>query len=180
MRPIDAVVDASNYVMLELGQPTHAYDLDRLPSPALGARAARPGERLTTLDGTTRTLGLGAQPDCVIVDGSDEAIGIAGIMGGASSEVHAGTTRIALEAILDGSEFCGAVAGRTSFSYLSQLTAARFNSAARPATGIKKIKSGNRRMGLMFHAREGSRCSTRGAKRPDVTQRLAASISGAK
>jgi len=98
MRPISNAVDASNYVMLELGQPTHAYDLDRLPSPALGARAAHPGERLTTLDDITRTLGLGAQPDCVIVDGDDVAIGIAGIMGGASSEVHAGTTRIALEA----------------------------------------------------------------------------------
>lgn len=98
MRPISNVVDASNYVMLELGQPTHAYDLDRLPSPALGARAARPGERLVTLDGSERVLGTGAHPDCVIVDGDDVVIGIGGIMGGASSEVHDGTVRVVLEA----------------------------------------------------------------------------------
>ena len=98
MRPISNVVDASNYVMLELGQPTHAYDLDRLPSPGLGVRAARPGERLVTLDGVDRQLGIGAHPDAVICDGDDTAIGIAGIMGGASSEVHEGTTRVALEA----------------------------------------------------------------------------------
>ncbi|MHB8464830.1 MAG: phenylalanine--tRNA ligase subunit beta [Acidimicrobiales bacterium] len=98
MRPITNVVDASNYVMLELGQPTHAYDLDRLPSAALGARAARPGERVATLDDVVRTLGDGIQPDCVIVDGDDRPIGIAGIMGGASSEVHDGTTSVVLEA----------------------------------------------------------------------------------
>ncbi|HVM67631.1 MAG TPA: phenylalanine--tRNA ligase subunit beta [Acidimicrobiales bacterium] len=98
MRPISNVVDASNYVMLELGQPTHAYDLDRLPAPVLGARAARPGERLVTLDGVERVLGTGAHPDCVIVDGDDTVIGIGGVMGGASSEVHDGTTRVVLEA----------------------------------------------------------------------------------
>ncbi len=98
MRPISNVVDASNYVMLELGQPTHAYDLDRLPSPALGARAARPGERVTTLDGNERIIGDGSHPDCVICDGDDRSIGIAGIMGGASSEVHDGTERVAFEA----------------------------------------------------------------------------------
>jgi len=97
MRPISNVVDASNYVMLELGQPTHAYDLDRLPGPGLGARAARPGERLTTLDGVERVLGEGTHPDCLICDCDDVAIGIAGIMGGASSEVHDGTARVALE-----------------------------------------------------------------------------------
>src|SRR5581483_4568129 len=91
MRPISNVVDASNYVMLELGQPTHAYDLDRLPSAALRVRAARPGERLTTLDDVERTLGDGPTPDCLICDGADVPIGIAGIMGGASSEVHDGT-----------------------------------------------------------------------------------------
>ena len=98
MRPISNVVDASNYVMLELGQPTHAYDLDRLPSPGLRVRAAAPGERLVTLDDVERVLGHGSHPDCVICDGEDRPIGIAGIMGGASSEVHDGTTRVVLEA----------------------------------------------------------------------------------
>ena len=54
MRPINNVVDASNYVMLELGQPTHPYDLDRLGGAGLRVRRARPGERLVTLDGTSR------------------------------------------------------------------------------------------------------------------------------
>ncbi len=98
MRPISNVVDASNYVMLELGQPTHAYDLSRLRGPALLVRAAHPGERLVTLDGVDRVLGQGSHADCMICDGDDVAIGIAGIMGGASSEVHDGTTAVALEA----------------------------------------------------------------------------------
>lgn len=98
MRPISNVVDASNYVMLELGQPTHAYDLERLPAPALRVRAARRGETLVTLDDVERTLGTGTQPDCLICDGNDRPIGIAGIMGGASSEVHAGTSDVVLEA----------------------------------------------------------------------------------
>jgi len=98
MRPISNVVDASNYVMLELGQPTHAYDLERLRGPALRVRAARPGEHLITLDGVDRVLGQGSHSDCMICDGDDVAIGIAGIMGGASSEVHDGTAAVALEA----------------------------------------------------------------------------------
>ena len=57
MRPIDSIVDASNYVMLELGQPTHPYDLDRLAGHGLRVRSARPGEELVTLDGVTRVLG---------------------------------------------------------------------------------------------------------------------------
>jgi len=57
MRPIDSIVDASNYVMLELGQPTHPYDLDRLAGRGLRVRPARPGEEIVTLDGATRALG---------------------------------------------------------------------------------------------------------------------------
>ncbi|MDQ1429144.1 MAG: phenylalanyl-tRNA synthetase beta chain, partial [Acidimicrobiaceae bacterium] len=95
MRPINNVVDISNYVMLELGQPNHAYDLDRLPGRGLGVRRARPGERLVTLDGVERPL---EADDCLIVDGADEAVGIAGIMGGASSEISDATTTVVLEA----------------------------------------------------------------------------------
>ena len=98
MRPISNVVDASNYVMLELGQPTHAYDLDRLGRATLRVRAAHVGERLTTLDDVERVLGEGASLDCVICDGRERAIGIAGIMGGASSGVHDATSQVALEA----------------------------------------------------------------------------------
>ncbi|HQU26532.1 MAG TPA: phenylalanine--tRNA ligase subunit beta [Acidimicrobiales bacterium] len=104
MRPISNVVDASNLVMLELGQPTHPYDLARVAGATLGARRARPGETLTTLDGLERRLatpgrGLGdTGEDCVIVDGEDRVLGLAGIMGGAASEITAATTEVLLEA----------------------------------------------------------------------------------
>ena len=96
MRPINNVVDASNYVMLELGQPTHPYDLDRLPGRGLRVRPARKGEVLETLDGVKRRLGDG--DDCLICDAEDTPVGIAGIMGGASSEISDATTVVMLEA----------------------------------------------------------------------------------
>lgn len=104
MRSISNVVDASNFVMLELGQPTHPYDFDRVGGGALGVRTARTGESLTTLDEVTRPLaqpgrGLGdTGPDVVIVDGDDTVLGLAGIMGGADSEITSSTTRVLLEA----------------------------------------------------------------------------------
>ncbi len=94
-RPVNAVVDLSNYVMFELGQPNHTYDLDLVPGGELGVRMARAGEQLTTLDGTVRTLTDDAG---VIVNRHDEAIGLAGIMGGASTEISAGTGSVLLEA----------------------------------------------------------------------------------
>ncbi len=104
MRPINRVVDASNYVMLELGQPTHPYDLDRLAGPRLLVRRARPGETVQTLDGVVRTLGtpgrgVGATgEDCLICDAEGTPVGIGGIMGGASSEITSDTVRVLLEA----------------------------------------------------------------------------------
>ncbi len=98
MRPISNLVDISNYVMLERGQPTHPYDLDKLAGRTFGVRAARPGETVVTLDGAERRLGLGASPDCLICDGDDVAVGIAGVMGGASSEIDDATTAVLLEA----------------------------------------------------------------------------------
>ncbi len=102
MRPINNVVDVSNYVMLELGQPNHPYDLARLPGGGLVVRVASPGEKLETLDGAVRTLGLDLQgnpgpADCVICDASGGVVGIAGIMGGASSEIDGTTTAVLLE-----------------------------------------------------------------------------------
>ena len=96
MRPLNTAVDISNYVMLELGQPTHPYDAHRLPGGGLSVRRAEPGEQLTTLDGETRTLGAG--DDCVIGDAHGAAVGIGAIMGGGSSEIHDGTMSIVLEA----------------------------------------------------------------------------------
>ncbi len=104
MRPINNVVDASNYVMLELGQPTHPYDLDRLGAPGLLVRRARPGEVVQTLDGVDRVLGVPGRglgetgEDCLICDAGGEPVGIGGIFGGASSEISESTTRVLLEA----------------------------------------------------------------------------------
>jgi phenylalanyl-tRNA synthetase beta chain len=104
MRPINNVVDASNYVMLELGQPTHPYDLSLLPGRGLVVRRARPGETVETLDGVQRTTGergrsLGdTGEDCLICDAEGTPVGIAGIMGGASSEIAETTTEVLLEA----------------------------------------------------------------------------------
>lgn len=104
MRPISNVVDASNLVMLELGQPTHPYDASRVAKKTLRARRALPGETLETLDGVVRELakagrGLGdTGEDCVIVDGDNKVLGLAGIMGGASSEINESTTEVLLEA----------------------------------------------------------------------------------
>ena len=100
MRPISNLVDASNYVMLELGQPTHPYDLDKLPGRGLLVRTARPGETVVTLDEVERRLGEGPTPDLLICDAEGEGtpVGIAGIMGGASSEISGSTTTVLLEA----------------------------------------------------------------------------------
>ena len=96
MRPINNVVDASNYVMLELGQPTHPYDLTKLPGRGLLVRRAQPGEVVRTLDGVDRRVGDG--DDCLICDATGQPVGIAGIMGGASSEIDQHTTEVVLEA----------------------------------------------------------------------------------
>lgn len=95
MRPINNVVDVSNYVMLELGQPTHAYDMARLAGPGLLVRRGRPGEQVLTLDDVTRAVG---PDDCLICDAHDQPVGIAGVMGGATSETSANTTTVLLEA----------------------------------------------------------------------------------
>jgi phenylalanyl-tRNA synthetase beta chain len=96
MRPINNVVDASNYVMLELGQPTHPYDRDRLPGHGFVVRRARSGEIVQTLDKVDRTVGDG--DDCLICDAEGSPVGIGGIMGGGSSEIDENTHDVVLEA----------------------------------------------------------------------------------
>ncbi|MEM7341744.1 MAG: phenylalanine--tRNA ligase subunit beta [Actinomycetota bacterium] len=95
MRSINAIVDISNYVMLELGQPNHTYDLDLVPDGVIGVRMARGGEQLVTLDDVERTL---TAADGLIVNGADEPIGLAGVMGGASTEIGDTTSSVLLEA----------------------------------------------------------------------------------
>ncbi|MFD7607086.1 phenylalanine--tRNA ligase subunit beta [Streptomyces mirabilis] len=96
MRPISLAVDITNYVMLELGQPLHAYDRTRIQG-AIGVRRAEQGEKLTTLDGVTRTLDA---EDLVITDDRGP-IGLAGVMGGANTEIddtEGTTTEVVIEA----------------------------------------------------------------------------------
>ncbi len=93
VRSISLAVDVTNYVMLELGQPMHAFDRDAVRGPVV-VRTARPGERVTTLDGADRAL---TGDDLLITDDSGP-IGLAGVMGGASTEVSGTTTALLLEA----------------------------------------------------------------------------------
>ena len=94
MRPINSIVDISNYVMLELGQPSHTFDLGRVRGSRIRVRRAGDGETVTTLDGVHRSLAAG---DGVIADGDDGVIGIAGVMGGASTEIDARTRHVLVE-----------------------------------------------------------------------------------
>jgi phenylalanyl-tRNA synthetase beta chain len=99
MRPINNIVDATNYAMLEVGEPLHAFDYDVLVKRAKGkkvhitTRTAKPGEKLTTLDGVERTL----DESTVLVCDSAGPLSIAGVMGGAESEINEKTTNILLE-----------------------------------------------------------------------------------
>jgi phenylalanyl-tRNA synthetase beta chain len=94
VRPICNIVDVTNYVMLELGQPMHAFDLMRIRGGQIRVRAARPGERLRTLDGELREL----TADTLVIADANEPIAIGGVMGGADSEVADSTTSIVFEA----------------------------------------------------------------------------------
>ncbi|WP_112243523.1 phenylalanine--tRNA ligase subunit beta [Kribbella monticola] len=93
MRPISIGVDVTNYVMLELGQPIHGYDKDRL-SGDIGVRCASAGEKLMTLDDQTREL----DPEDLLITDDSGPIGVAGVMGGASTEISESTTDVVIEA----------------------------------------------------------------------------------
>ncbi|MBW3535218.1 MAG: phenylalanine--tRNA ligase subunit beta [Gemmatimonadetes bacterium] len=92
-RPINNVVDATNYVLLELGQPLHAFDLATLEDRVVVVRRAREGETLTTLDGEDRKV----TPDMLMICDAERPVAIAGVMGGLDTEVTAGTTDVLLE-----------------------------------------------------------------------------------
>lgn len=93
LRPISPFVDITNYVLMELGHPMHAFDLARLSGPELRIRSARPGEPITTLDGVPRTL----DSDALVIADADRAQAVAGVIGGADSEVSSSTATVAFE-----------------------------------------------------------------------------------
>lgn len=94
VRPISNIVDITNYVMLELGQPMHAFDLAKMRGGVVKVRRAKPGETMTTLDGKKRTLTAGM----LVIADADHAEDIGGVMGGANSEITAATRRVVFEA----------------------------------------------------------------------------------
>ncbi|HBB32425.1 MAG TPA: phenylalanine--tRNA ligase subunit beta [Cyanobacteria bacterium UBA8803] len=107
VRPINNVVDVTNYILWEWGQPLHAFDRDRLVETSsqkvssnealtIGVRFAKPGESLQTLDGQTRTL----QSQTLLITANDTPVALAGVMGGEETEVHDGTQNLVLEAAL--------------------------------------------------------------------------------
>jgi len=93
VRSISNVVDATNLVLLELGHPLHAFDLDRVAGREIVVRTARPGEHIITLDGKDRAL----DPDDLLIADRDRGSALAGVMGGGDSEISAPTTRVLLE-----------------------------------------------------------------------------------
>ncbi|MEJ2185402.1 MAG: phenylalanine--tRNA ligase subunit beta [Gemmatimonadota bacterium] len=96
LRPINNVVDATNYVLLELGQPLHAFDLGRLEGPEIRVRRAQAGERIVTLDGEKHTL----SERMVVIADAERPVAVAGVMGGEDSEVGEATTDVLLECAL--------------------------------------------------------------------------------
>ena len=123
IRPINNVVDISNYVMLETGQPLHFYDADTLQD-VIEVRMAKSGEKLTTLDGKERTL---SEEDIVISDGK-KAIGLAGVMGGYDTEITDKTKNVLIEAAI----FDGVKIRKTSKEILRSEASSRFEKGLDP------------------------------------------------
>jgi len=105
-RPVNNVVDVTNYVLLESGQPLHAFDYDRLAGGEIVVRRARPGESITTIDGRLRQL----TPEMLVIADARRPVAVAGVMGGRETEVGAETRSVLLES----AEFKGASVRRTS------------------------------------------------------------------
>ncbi len=129
-RPISNVVDITNYVMLLTAQPLHAFDLDRVAGARLTVRRAEDGEQIETLDGQVRTL----DSDMVLIEDADGPTSIAGIMGGARSEVQPNTTRVLMEA----ANWSGANIHHTSLKLgLRSEASARFEKQIQPEQAME-------------------------------------------
>ncbi|SCF70302.1 phenylalanine--tRNA ligase subunit beta [Streptomyces sp. Ncost-T10-10d] len=130
MRPISLAVDVTNYVMLELGQPLHAYDRSRLDGP-IGVRRAEPGEKLTTLDGVQRVL----DPADLVITDNRGPIGLAGVMGGANTEVadHDDQVGATTEVVIEAAHFDAISIARTARRHkLASEASKRFERGADP------------------------------------------------
>ena len=123
IRPINNVVDISNYVMLETGQPLHFYDADKLDG-MLEVRMAENGEKLTTLDGVERTL----HDENIVISDGKRAIGLAGVMGGLDTEITDSTKNIIIEAAI----FDGVKVRKTSKELIRSESSNRFEKGLDP------------------------------------------------
>ncbi len=151
IRPLGLIVDITNFVMLELGEPMHAFDLRSLQGQAIGVRAAAAGERFVTLDGVERTLAAG---DLLIKDGS-HAVALAGIMGGSGSMIREDTVNILLEGAIFRPERIRNTRKRTG---LSTDSSARFEKGLPPELAPAAI---NRALALIEEFSPGCRVTHR-------------------
>lgn len=133
MRSVNNVVDATNYVMLELGHPLHAFDFNKIVEGKLRIRNAQAGEKLTTLDGKDRAL----QPETLVIADGKKALAVAGVMGGLESEVGEGTTHILVESAY----FLPAAVRRTSKALgLQTESSRRFERGADPLMVLEALQ----------------------------------------
>ena len=132
VRSVSLAVDVTNYVMLELGQPLHAYDLDKLSGPIV-VRRALPNERVRTLDDVDRAT----HPDDLLITDDSGAIGIAGVMGGATTEIDATTSQV----LIEGAHFTASVISRSArrHSLLSEASR-RFERGVDPAVASAAVQ----------------------------------------
>lgn len=145
VRPINNIVDITNYVMLEYGQPLHAFDAAKIAGGKINVRLAQPGEVLVTLDDQERKL----EPHMLVIADSDEALALAGVMGGANSEVTSDTVDIVLES----AKFDGGTVRRTSRQLgLRSEASARFEKEVDPSRVREAL---DRAAGLMAKYAEG-------------------------
>lgn len=139
VRPINNVVDITNFVMLEYGQPLHAFDADKLANGNIDVRLACEGERIVTLDDVDRAL----EPHMLLITDGEKPVALAGVMGGANSEVTTNTSRILLES----AKFAGSVVRRTSRQLgLRSEASLRFEKEVNPEAVIPAL---NRAAALM-------------------------------
>jgi len=139
VRPINNIVDITNYVMLEYGQPLHAFDADKLANGHIDVRLAKQGETIVTLDGVERTL----EPHMLLITDGTKPVALAGVMGGENSEVTETTTRILLES----AKFDGGTVRKTSRQLgLRSEASLRFEKEVNPEAVIPAL---NRAASLM-------------------------------
>jgi phenylalanyl-tRNA synthetase beta chain len=167
LRPISAIVDVTNYVMLEFGQPMHAYDLRRL-NARIEVRLAQAGERLTLLDGHE----IAIDPDTLVIADAAGAVGLAGIMGGEKSAIAADTSEVFLEVAFFTPD---AVAGRARRYGLLTDASQRFERGVDPRHQERALERATRLLQDIAGGQPGpavlTQVETQQPKRPSVTLR---------